>query len=382
MKKRHIALISFPRPSHVNPTLSIVSTLVRRGHRVTYTTSAKFESKVRQIGAEYICCPTFDYATLGEGAFCHLAMSTLAEVTPFYEIYMPDLIIYDIVAFAGRLLAHKWHIPAVKVSPHFSYSEAVLHEQIRDATLRDLTISGSRKVDHFLRSHGIRSSGYMFHREELNIYPFPKDFDPNGVTADGSCLYAGRCAGEQPYYGDWRDDANDGKPVALVVSSTTYIRGAEYFKMCVEALSNLPLNVVLIPGGDSQIASLLPLPQNVQHVHGTSPAKILSTASVLICTGGAMTVSEAMYHGVPLVMTSCGIPELEGLCEMWVALGLGIHLRAKEMNAESLRRAVLNVVGNPEILHKVRHMQRRVQGEPGSEEVANRIEELIERRSA
>ena len=382
MKKKHIAFISFPRTSHINPTLPMVKTLIRRGHRVTYTTSDQFASTVTQLGAEYVSCPPFDVATIarGLGVFCRHATFMLTEIMPFYEIHRPDLIVYDVVALAGRILANKWHIPAVKLSPHPSFSEVTLDVQIRNAAAREWVLHASERADVYLRSYGIRSSGFLFHREALNIHPFPRDFDPNGDAGDESCLYAGRCPAEQPYFGDWRDEAKDDKPIALIVTSTTSVQGPDYFRICVQALSNLQWNIILMPGGGSQLTSLLPLPENFQHVPGTSPAKVLSSAAVLICMGGAMIVSEAMYHGVPLVMTSCGVEELEGLCETWEKLGFGIHVKLTEMNAENLRKAVLNVAENPEILRKVREMRRRVQREPGAEEVANRIEELVERK--
>jgi hypothetical protein len=37
----HIAFICLPAAGYVNPTLPVVAELVRRGHRVTYATSAK-----------------------------------------------------------------------------------------------------------------------------------------------------------------------------------------------------------------------------------------------------------------------------------------------------------------------------------------------------
>jgi UDP:flavonoid glycosyltransferase YjiC (YdhE family) len=49
----HVAFVSIPAHGHVNPTLPLVAELVRRGHRVTYFTSADFEPRIRRAGAVF-----------------------------------------------------------------------------------------------------------------------------------------------------------------------------------------------------------------------------------------------------------------------------------------------------------------------------------------
>src|SRR5262249_55222220 len=116
MRDRHIAFFSFPQHAHLNPTLPIVSVLVRRGYRVTYVASENYAPRIAELGAEVVPCEAFDLAAaFGEGVndkdiaeqpICRLAIRTLSQVLRFYETNRPDLIIYDHVAFAGRILAH------------------------------------------------------------------------------------------------------------------------------------------------------------------------------------------------------------------------------------------------------------------------------------
>ena len=49
----HFAFICLPATGHVNPTLPVVAELVRRGHRVTYDTAAKYASAVESAGAVF-----------------------------------------------------------------------------------------------------------------------------------------------------------------------------------------------------------------------------------------------------------------------------------------------------------------------------------------
>jgi len=381
MKKRHIAFISMPYTSHLPATLPFLSVLVRRGHRVTCATSERFSPRVTHVGAKYLPIPPFDRVAHPKDGLFHLARCTLTDTAALFEAEKPDLIIYDPMNFAGRVLTHRWQIPSIQVSPHPAFTRKTLADQVKNTTAQEATLRLSDEADDFLKGYGVPSFGYIFHREKLNIYLFPRDFDPIGQSIDESCLYAGRCAGEQPYFGLWQPPDIDSTPTVLIITSTTYILGPDYFRQCIDALSEIHCNVVMFPGDDSNLDALKPLPKNFQHVRATSAAKALASATVLICTGGAMTVSEAMYHGVPLVMTSNSI-ELEGLCERWSHLGLGIHLKQEAVNAESLRRAVTEAIANPAILRRVRQMQRTVQREPGGEEVANVVEEFMERHCA
>lgn len=378
MKTKHIAFVNLPRPSHINPTLPIVATLVRRGHRVTYATSEQFAARITRAGAQHVLIPSMDIARQRDDLACHTATETVKAVTAFYETDRPDLIIYDLIAMAGRVLAHQWNLPAIKISPDFSYSEEAFSSQVRQEKVREWGFELSRKADHFLKRYGILSCGYMFHREKLNIHLCPREFDPNGHVADESCLYAGRCPGEQFHVGDWRNDFGDDRPIAAVVPST-FSRDEHYFNLCVEALSELPWNFVIFLPPDITLTSPLLLPDNFRAVRESSPSKTLSNATMLVCMGGAMTVAEGIYHGLPLLMTSCGAPFLEALCDIWVELGLGRHLKHTEMKAESLRGAFIEVIESAEIRAKVRRMQRIVQCAPGAEEAADGIEEFIER---
>jgi MGT family glycosyltransferase len=386
MKKAHIAFISFPHPPHVNPTLPIVSVLVRRGHRVTYVTSDLFSSRVAELGAEIVSCPRFRVDSLWQGVdekeryqhpFCGLAIQTLGEMTRFYEDDKPDLMIYDLNAFAGRIFSNRRNIPAIQTSPTFAHDKENWSQQVKDPEFRKGLLAESKKADNFLEHYGIAASDFLFHREKLNVYLFPKALQPKGNVFGEDCFYAGRCAGEQPYYGEWQKRDTEGKPIVLVATSTTYLQGPEFFKMCIDAFSGLQWHVILSIGDSGDAKSLMPLPPHFELIQHTSHIKILPHASLYVCLGGIITSAEAIYHGLPLIVTTHGFPELEWQADNIESLGIGVHVRKADTNAEHLRALAIQVSENHELLDKVRQIRRAVQREPGAEETANRIEEYL-----
>jgi MGT family glycosyltransferase len=227
----------------------------------------------------------------------------------------------------------------------------------------------------------VPASEFLFHREDLNIYLFPKAIQPNSHLFDERCFFAGRCAGEQPYYGSWRRTYGGDRPIALVATSTTYIRGPEFFRMCIQALSGLQWHVLLSIGDGGDPERLGPLPPHFEVVQRTAHVKILPYATLFVCLGGIVTTAEALYHGLPLLVTSHGYPELEWQGENLTKLGIGIHLRSANTSVASIREAALQLTSDASIRNSVERMRHAVRREPGSEDAANRIEDYLNERA-
>jgi MGT family glycosyltransferase len=304
----------------------------------------------------------------------------LKNLASFYQQNPPNVIIYDLVAFAGRILAARMHTPAIQTSPSFAHDRAHLARQIKDPSMRKSELDLSNRMDQFLGEYGIQSRGFLFHREALNIYLFPRAIQPCAEALGDGCFFAGRCAGEQLSYGSWRRPETEGRPIVLVATSTHYQRGPDHFGTWIKALMGLEWHVILSIGDDADPAALNPLPPHFQVVQHTSHISILPFASLFICLGGIISTAESLYHGVPLLVTSHGYPELEWQADNLVSLGLAVHLSSSDMNIERLRDAAIEAMRDTAMRENIERIQRVVRREPGSEETSNRIEEFMERR--
>jgi len=386
MKKPHIAFISFPHHPHVNPTLPIASVVARRGFKVSFATSDRFADRANDVGTDVVAIPKFQIDTLDDEVesgnrlhppICQLAVRTLAPLIHAYKDDKPDLIIYDLLAFAGRILACKWNIPAIQTSPTFAHIREKWSEQVTNPSFRASLAEISRRANLFFERHGVIGGDFIFHRERLNIYLFPRALQPFVNFVDDRCFYAGRCAAEQPYFGDWKCPTANNRPIALVATSTTYIQGAEFFKMCIDAFSGLGWHVIMSIGDSGDAASLLPLPPHFEIVKNTSHIRILPHVDLQVCLGGIITSAEAAYHGVPLVVLSHGFPELEWQADNLERLGVGVHVRKADTNSKTLREVINRTANDLEMRRKVKRLQHETHREPGSEDTANRIEQYI-----
>lgn len=393
MRNMHIAVFGIPHAAHMNAVFPVMAALVSRGHRVTCVTSDVYVRRVEALGVKAVCCKRwqdppseseaiFDdhprLAVLSMNSICRMNLRILVETELFYEHDRPDAVIYDLVNFAGRLLAHRWNIPAIQISPHIAFDKESIGAQVGNEDFRKWILEQGAKADRFFAREGLRGSDFIFHREGLNIYTIPKLFQPAGDSLDDArCFYAGRCPAEQSHYGDWEKSHADGRPIALVVTSTTYVREPGYFKACIDALAGLHWHVVLSIGGIDPKA-LGPLPPHFEIVKNNAHVKILAHAGLFILQGGNMSVAEAAFHGVPMIATTFGFAELEWCAEnSIVRLGLGLHLKNEDFTVAGIRAAAIGIAEDSAIQSNVQRISGIVQREAGAEAVVRRIDDYL-----
>ena len=396
MRNLHFAFIALPHPAHANATFPIVSALVRRGYRVTYTTSPQFEARVIELGATALICRCFTptepnqrltfapHPTLRVpdwDLICPVNVRLLKELESSFAQDRPDVIIYNVVAFAGRVLANRWQIPAIQVSPHCALDEDNLVSQVADADFREHLLERGMKAAAFFDRYGISGENWLYHREGLNIHFIPRVFQPDGTALlDDRYFFAGRCVVERPVDRSWRRPHSDDRPIALVTGSMTYVRDPHYFKTCLDALDSLDWHVVLVIGDRNEPTSLRPLPAHASIVQNVNNIEVLPHASLLICQGGNMSTTEAAYYGVPVIAATFGFAELEWCAETSIArLGSGKHLKGPTLEKRILREAAVQIAEDAEMRRTLARVSELAHGDPGSEGVVDRIEQYLSR---
>lgn len=148
-KPAHIAMFSIAAHGHVNPSIEVIRELVARGHRVSYAIPAPFADKVAETGATPVVwrstLPTDDEPEAwGTELIDHLepfledAVQALPQLAAAFEGDEPDLVIHDITAYPAVVLARRWGVPDVSLSPNLvawtGYEEEVaapMKEQLR-----------------------------------------------------------------------------------------------------------------------------------------------------------------------------------------------------------------------------------------------------------
>jgi len=301
---------------------------------------------------------------------------SIADIAKSHERNRPDVIVHDYVSVAGRILAKQWGIPTIQASCDFKLDKRYPSRQAPDLIKHVSYFEPQLKS--FLERYDVVDEVLYFHRAKLNIYFYPNIFQLDGNTLDESCFYAGRCAPERPYSDKWRPKDTDNRPTVLVSTSSLYVKGPDYFKMCIDALADLQWHVILQIGENNSAYCFDTLPPHFEIIQHKPQIAILPYVHLLICAGGMMSTMDAMYCGVPLLMMTHGHVELEAYADNNVRLGLGRHLKKTDSNVEAIRTSVLQMSEDISLGLRVKQMQRLVRASPGGEEVANRIGEYIE----
>lgn len=394
----HIAIFTLQGAGHVYPTLGLCAELVRRGHRVSYPATQRYARQLSGLGVEVLMLsdppvwasakelyrfpehPDRQFWNLfasGMTAVFASTASVIAEVGNFYAENKPDLIIYDLMSYSGRILSNRLRVPAIQHWAHFAHQRSVTRE--RGICLNpEPMIRFSDLLDSFLSMHGIDSKGAFWHKEELLIFFVPRElqFDVEGF--DDRFCFVGPCLNRVP--GPAWTTIVDGRPLLLVSESSASDSQRNFFSVCVQAFANTKYRVVFSVGNGPQ-RMLSPMPENFQlNDIGAYNTEILPHAALTICQAGLGTTLESLYYGVPVL----GVPITPYHAEVSfrvAELGLGLEVEERELNAQTLRESVDRILADPAVSNRVGEMQKRILNSGGASLAADRIAAFLDQRA-
>ncbi|MYY07591.1 macrolide-inactivating glycosyltransferase [Streptomyces sp. SID4919] len=383
-------MFSIAAHGHVNPSLEVIRELVARGHRVTYAIPPAFAEKVAETGAE----PRLWNSTLPTDdepekwgtelidniePFLADARQALPQLIAAYEGDEPDLVLSDITAYPARVLAHRWGVPQVQLSPNLVAWEGY-EEEVGRPMFEPLkqTPRGKAYYDTFgdwLTENGLDLSVDDFSgRPDRSLVLIPKVLQPNADRVDESVYsFVGACQGDRGEQGEWRRPAGAEK-VLLVSLGSTFTKEPGFYRECVKAFGDLPgWHAVLQIGKFVDPAELGEVPGNVE-VHSWVPQlAVLRQADAFITHAGAGGSQEGLATGTPMVAVPQAVDQF-GNADMLQGLGVARHVPKAEATADTLRAAVLGLVGDPEVARRLAEIRSDMAGEGGTKRAADLIE--------
>ncbi|MEU5896874.1 MULTISPECIES: macrolide-inactivating glycosyltransferase [Streptomyces] len=387
----HIAMFSIAAHGHVNPSLEVIRELVARGHRVTYAIPHAFVEKVAETGAEprpyTTTLPSADADPEAWGTelidniepFLTDAITVLPELAHAYEGDEPDLVLHDITSYPARVLARRWGVPEISLSPNLVAWEGY-EEEVAEPMYAELKKT-ERGQAYYARFHAwLAENGITQHcdpfvgRPPRSLVLIPKALQPHADRVDESVhTFVGACQGDRAAQGEWERPAGAEK-VLLVSLGSAFTKQPAFYRACVEAFGDLPgWHVVLQVGRHVDPAELGALPGNVE-VHPWVPQlAILKQADAFITHAGAGGSQEGLATATPMVAVPQAVDQF-GNADMLQALGVARHLPMEEATAATLREAVLALAGDPEVARRLGEIQRAMAAEGGTKRAADLIE--------
>jgi MGT family glycosyltransferase len=387
----HIAMFSIAAHGHVNPSLEVIRELVARGHRVTYAIPPAFADKAAATGAEVklwnstLPSPDDDPAAWGTTLldnvepFLDDAVQALPQLVEAYRGDEPDLVLHDITSYPARVLAHRWGVPAVSLSPNLvaweGYEEEVAEPMWEEPKKTERGRAYYARFEAWLAENGITEHPDRFAgRPPRSIVLIPRVLQPNADRVDESVYsFVGACQGDRAGEGDWQWPAGAEK-VVLVSLGSAFTRQPDFYRECLKAFGDLPgWHLVLQIGRHTDPAELGDIPSNVELHSWVPQLAILRQADLFVTHAGAGGSQEGLATATPMIAVPQAVDQF-GNAGMLQALGVARHVPTAEATADTLRSTAFELVDDPEVARRLKDIQAQMAQEGGTRRAADLIE--------
>lgn len=384
-----IAFFCIPAHGHTNPTLGVVRELIARGNEVRYYSYEAMRQKIESTGAHFISCDALNPQTGmseedGERIGKDLAFSTelivkmtLAlddTVVEEMKAYAPDVIVGDSMAFWAKLIAGKLGIPFVSSTTTFAFnkeSAKVMKPSGADAVKMLLSIPKINRSIEPLRKKGYPVKGFLDiisnDNETDTVVYTSREFQPFSESFSEHYAFVGPSMREAVQVMESSE-----LPTVFISLGTVDNRHPDFYKNCLAAFAGAPYRVILSVGGATDIASLGAIPENCTVSPQVDQMAMLKVADIFVTHCGMNSVSEALYHGIPLVLFP-QTPEQHGVANRVCELGAGRFLESD--SPEAIRQTVETVLQNGNIRAAAQKIADSFHRCGGAKTAADKIEQ-------
>jgi UDP:flavonoid glycosyltransferase YjiC (YdhE family) len=362
-------IVPLPLASHLNPALAIGQALVHSGHSVSWCGP---ESELRPlVGPDATIHPTGKrtyrrYAESGmaavrvlwDGYLIPLTRFILEPVDRAITEYKPDVVVADQYALAAGLLAHRHGVPwatlctgVMELTPPPDLAE--LPGFVRERLARAATMA--RVLDapdpRFSPSLVIALTTAAL----TGSAPLPKH-----TVLTGPAL-GSRPDTEFPWHA-WDPDT---RHVLVTVGTFSEHMAADFYTRMVAALEGTAQAVFI---GDA-------LGDNVIAVDRVPMLELLPKLDAVVCHGGMGTVTEALAHGVPLVVAPMRHDQ-PVIARQVTEAGAGIEVPMSASPAD-LAAAVRSVLDEPSYRRNARRIAEDFRAAGGATAAAAGLAALV-----
>ena len=381
-----------PAHGHTNPTIEVVRALTSRGHEVRYYSFEAFREKIEGAGAAFVPCDGFLEALdaraerrLRKVSTTEMSVQSFrttaamdAMLSRDVPALRPDVIVTDSACFWGKLTAQKHRLPMVCSTTTFAFNEySSRYMKYSAAEMADM-ILGLPRVNRAMRR--LRPLGYEV-RSALDIVRDKNDTDTIVYTSEKFQPFAEsfdrahfRFVG--PSVRRVEPGARDGRRRVYISLGTVINDRPAFYRHCLDALKDEPVDVLISCGEAFDPASLGALPANARVERRVDQMAVLAECSLFITHCGMNSASEGLYMAVPeLLFPLTG--EQQAVARRVAEMGAGRLLDpATAGSPEGIRDAVRRALADRALAEGARAMREDFLACSGPEGAADFIESV------
>ena len=158
------------------------------------------------------------------------------------------------------------------------------------------------------------------------------------------------------------------QPHTVYLTLGTVYSRAEAWKSLLEAVADLPVNVLATIGNAVDPAELGTLPANVAVERYVPQSLLLPLCAAVICHAGAGTALGALAHGLPLVLLPMGADQF-GNAAAIEAAGAGVALDPQAATPNAIRAALGAVLDDESYRRAARRVAESIAAMPSPDDV-------------
>jgi MGT family glycosyltransferase len=376
----------------MNATFPLVAELVRRGERVVYYATEPFRERVESAGAEYASYgdpetfrpPAHTGGLYSVMAFAiSLAERVLPDLIPQLRAIAPDYLLIDSLCVWGNLARQVLGSPAAMLGSVFVTDDSVMtvESMVRQAyghAPKEMLLSGIDALNTYLmtaqridRKFGTESPNmveFFANRQSLNVVFTSRYFHLAGAAYDDTYKFVGPSIEPAP---SPEPPTSDPRPLIYISMGTIFNDLPHFYRACFEAFGGAEYRV-LMTTGKVDPASLGAVPENFELREFVPQLQVLSQSSLFLTHGGMNSVSEALWHEVPLlVFPQHGDQHL--VAARVAELGAGLTLRPPDIEPRKLREMADRVLSEPAFRAGARQIAASFRAAGGPRRAASEI---------
>ncbi|PGS78019.1 glycosyl transferase [Bacillus cereus] len=361
----NVLVINFPGEGHINPTLAVISELIRRGEIVVSYCIEDYRKKIEATGAEFRAFENFlpqinIMNRVNEGGspvemLSHMIEATDRIVSQIIEETKGeryDYIIYDNHFPVGRIIANVLQLPNISSCTTFASNHYITFNDNPESRKIDENSPAYQScvigMKRWKEIYGIKCDDWydiMNHPGDITIVYTSREYQPQSEAFNDSFKFVGPSIGVRKEVDSFPIEALRKEKVILISMGTIFNEQPELYEKCFEAFRDIEATVVLVVGKKINIDQFENIPTNFKVYNYVPQLEVLQHTDVFVTHGGMNSSSEALYYGVPLVVIP--VTGDQPLVAKRVAeVGAGVRLDRKELTSAVLREAVKKVMND------------------------------------
>ncbi|OUE23882.1 Desosaminyl transferase EryCIII precursor [Clavibacter michiganensis] len=279
--------------------------------------------------------------------------------------WSPDVVVCDGQDFGAMVAAERVGIPCVVVEVFATAPEAWI-EQIREP------MQGFRAEVGLTPDPGLRILD-----GQLAVVPFPASF--RDLRRPGAATTRMRPDAPQPERDHpavaWLAAGDEEHRVYATLGTVFNRASGDLLPRIIQALESLPVRALVTTGPDIDPAGFRVTSPRIRVERYVPQDGAIAAADLIVSHGGSGTMTQALSHGVPVLMLPLGADHLPN-SERVRDLGAGAMVDARATAAELAAR-IRDLLGDPAPRAAAAAVAEEMRALPSPDDVMRRIEALL-----